>query len=42
MAKNLFGGEVEESIEAISGRKVVNINEKVLVTHLKKERKEKK
>ncbi len=29
VAKNLFGGEVEESIEAISGRKVVNINEKV-------------
>ncbi len=31
VAKNLFGGEVEESIEAISGRKVVNINEKILV-----------
>ena len=31
VAKNLFGGEVEESIEAISGRKVVNINEKVLL-----------
>lgn len=29
IAKNLFGGEVEESIEAISGRKVVNINEKI-------------
>lgn len=39
LAKNLFGGEVEESIEAISGRKVVNINEKVLVTHLKKRKK---
>lgn len=31
VAKNLFGGEVEESIEAISGRKVVNINEKVFL-----------
>lgn len=31
IAKNLFGGEVEESIEAISGRKVVNIYEKVLL-----------
>jgi alpha-L-glutamate ligase-like protein len=29
VAKNLFGGEVEDSIEAISGRKVVNINEKI-------------
>jgi hypothetical protein len=33
VAKNLFGGEVEESIEAISGRKVVNINEKVFLYH---------
>lgn len=33
VAKNLFGGEVEESIEAISGRKVVNINEKVYLYH---------
>ena len=33
VAKNLFGGEVEESIEAISGRKVVNILEKVLLYH---------
>lgn len=31
VAKNLFGGEVEESIEAISGRKVVNINEKIVL-----------
>jgi len=31
VAKNLFGGEVEESIEAISGRKVVNINEKIFL-----------
>jgi alpha-L-glutamate ligase-like protein len=31
VAKNLFGGEVEESIEAISGRKVVNINEKIIL-----------
>jgi hypothetical protein len=29
VAKNLFGGEVEDSIEAISGRKVININEKI-------------
>ncbi len=33
VAKNLFGGEVEESIEAISGRKVVNINEKIYLYH---------
>lgn len=33
IAKNLFGGEVEESIEAISGRKVVNINEKIYLYH---------
>ena len=31
IAKNLFGGEVEESIEAVSGRKVVNIIEKILL-----------
>ena len=31
VAKNLFGGEVEESIEAISGRKVLNITEKIFV-----------
>ena len=31
VAKNLFGGEVEESIEAISGRKVVNINERIVL-----------
>lgn len=31
IAKNLFGGEIEESIEAISGRKVLNITEKVYV-----------
>lgn len=29
IAKDLFGGEVEESIEAISGRKVVNIIERI-------------
>ncbi len=29
VAKNLFGGEIEENIEAISGRKVLNIVEKV-------------
>jgi hypothetical protein len=33
LGKNLFGGEVEESIESISGRKVVNILEKVNVYH---------
>ena len=33
LAKSLFGGEVEESIETISGRKVVTIDEKVLVYH---------
>lgn len=31
VAKNLFGGEIEESIEAISGRKVLNITERVSV-----------
>ncbi len=31
VAKNLFGGEVEESIEAISGRKVLNIVERVYI-----------
>jgi len=31
VAKNLFGGEVEESIEAISGRKVINITEKIYI-----------
>ena len=31
VAKNLFGGEIEESIEAISGRKVLNITEKVYI-----------
>jgi len=31
LAKSIFGGEVEESIEEISGRKVININEKILV-----------
>ncbi|MCD4811531.1 ATP-grasp domain-containing protein [bacterium] len=33
IGKNLFGGEIEESIESISGRKVVNITEKVYVYH---------
>jgi hypothetical protein len=33
LGKNLFGGEVEETIESISGRKVVNIVEKVNVYH---------
>ena len=44
LAKSLFGGEVEESIETISGRKVVNINERILVYHRqgKKKTKEEK
>ena len=29
ISKNIFGGEIEESIEAISGRQVLNITEKV-------------
>ncbi|MDY0096763.1 MAG: sugar-transfer associated ATP-grasp domain-containing protein [Candidatus Dojkabacteria bacterium] len=29
VSKNLFGGEIEESIEAISGRQVLNITEKI-------------
>ena len=29
ISKNLFGGEIEESIEAISGRQVLNITEKI-------------
>jgi alpha-L-glutamate ligase-like protein len=33
LAKELFGGEVEESIEAISGRQVVSIIEKIRVYH---------
>lgn len=33
VAKNLFGGEVEESIEAISGRKVLNITERISLYH---------
>ncbi len=41
VAKSLFGGEVEESIEAISGRKVVNINEKILLYYNKEEEKKK-
>lgn len=31
VAKNLFGGEIEESIEAVSGRKVLNITEKIYI-----------
>lgn len=42
IAKNLFGGEIEESIEAISGRKVVNILEKILVYYKKEQTDEKK
>lgn len=42
IAKNLFGGEVEESIEAISGRKVVNIKEKILLYYNSKTKKKTK
>lgn len=35
VAKNLFGGEVEESIETVSGRKVVSITEKILLYNKK-------
>ena len=38
VAKSLFGGEVEESIEAISGRKVLNIVERVYVYDKKADR----
>lgn len=31
VAQNLFGGEIEEEIEGISGRQVVGVNEKVVV-----------
>ncbi len=31
IAKDLFGGEIEESIESISGRKVINIVEKATI-----------
>ena len=33
LAKTLFGGEVEESIEAVSGRQLVSIVEKIRVYH---------
>ncbi len=33
VAKNLFGGQVEEEIEQISGKNVVNLVEKILVYH---------
>lgn len=35
VAKNLFGGEIEENIEAISGRKVLNLIEKVKLYYKK-------
>jgi len=35
IAKNLFGGEIEESIEAISGRKVVSITERIILYNRK-------
>lgn len=39
LAKNLFGGEVEEEIENISGKTVVNLIEKVTLFHKKIETK---
>lgn len=36
VAKNLFGGEVEEEIESISGKKLVNLVEKISVFHVAK------
>lgn len=33
LAKNIFGGEVEEEIENISGKTVVNLIEKILLFH---------
>ncbi len=33
LAKELFGGEIEESIEAISGRQVLSIVEKIRIYH---------
>ncbi|MCK9368939.1 RimK/LysX family protein [Candidatus Dojkabacteria bacterium] len=33
VSKNLFGGEVEEKIESLSGKEVVNVVERVLVFH---------
>ncbi len=36
VAKNLFGGEVEEEIESISGKKLVNLIEKISVSHIAK------
>ena len=36
VAKNLFGGEVEEEIENLSGKQIVNVIEKVTVYHRSK------
>ena len=33
LAKELFGGEIEDSIEAISGRQVVSITERIKIYH---------
>ncbi len=38
VAKNLFGGVVEEEIEHISGKQVVNLVEKVYLSHKPKQR----
>lgn len=41
VAKNLFGGEIEENIEILSGKQVVNLVEKVYLYHrVKKDRSE--
>lgn len=34
VAKDLFGGEIEEEIEALSGKQVVNLVEKVSIYHI--------
>lgn len=34
IAKNLFGGEVEEGIEAMSGKQVVNLVERITIFHI--------
>ncbi len=36
LAKNLFGGEIEEEIESLSGKHVVSVVEKIQVFHLAK------
>lgn len=38
LAKNLFGGEIEEELEEISGRKVIGINEPIEIIDARNER----